>query len=139
MILLDTSGMLAAIDGGQRHHAAAARSLASATPPWVLSPFVLAEIDYLLATRVGIEAERALLGEVARGVYRLESLTADDVEAADRIIGRYADLGIGLADASIVVLASRYGVHDVLTLDERHFRALRAPGAKPFRVFPADT
>jgi hypothetical protein len=30
------------------------------------------------------------------------------------------------------------GVRDLLTLDERHFRALRGPGGRPFRLLPAD-
>ena len=138
MILLDTSGLLAAIDASQRQHDAVRRALEGAPPPWVLSPFVLAELDYLLATRVGQDAERALLGEVAREVYRLETLTADEIGMAGRLIGRFSDLQIGLADASLVVLANRYGVRDVLTLDERHFRVLRGPGGRPFRLLPAD-
>lgn len=138
MILLDTSGLLSAIDASQRHHLAARHALESAAPPWILSPFVLAELDYLLATRVNQAAERALLDEVGRGVYRLESLDAGDIQAAERVIARYRELDIGLADASIVVLAHRYGVRDVLTLDERHFRALRAAGGRPFRLHPAD-
>lgn len=138
MILLDTSGLLSAIDGSQRHHAAARRALEAAPPPWLLSPFVLAELDDLLATRVGVPAERALLAEVGRGVYRLEAFDADDVAAAERLIRRYVALEIGLADASLVVLAARYGVRDLLTLDERHFRALRGPGGRPFRILPAD-
>ncbi|HEX4937010.1 MAG TPA: PIN domain-containing protein [Gemmatimonadaceae bacterium] len=138
MILLDTSGLLSAIDVSQRHHRAARHALESAAPPWILSPFVLAELDYLLATRVNQAAERALLDEVGRGVYRLESLDAGDIQAAERVIARYRELDIGLADASIVVLAHRYGVRDVLTLDERHFRALRAAGGRPFRLHPAD-
>src|SRR6266567_7389952 len=52
------------------------------------------------------------------------------------ILGRYRDLGIGLADASIVVLAERYGVLEVLTLDHRHFQALRGPGGRRFRLRP---
>jgi len=71
VIILDTSGLLAAIDGGQQGHAEAAASL-DAAEPRPLSPFVLAELDYLLATRVGQAAELALLDEVARQVYRLE-------------------------------------------------------------------
>lgn len=138
MILLDTSGLLAAIDASQRLHEAARRALEAARPPWVLSPFVLAELDYLLATRVGRAAERAPLSEVARGVYRLEALDADEISAAERLIGRYSKLDVGLADASVVVLANRYGVRDLLTLDERHFRALRGPGGRPFRLLPAD-
>lgn len=138
MILLDTSGLLAAIDGAQTHHLEAVAALRAAPPPWILSPFVLAELDYLLATRVGQRAERALLEEVARGVYRLAEFGTDDVAAAERAIGRYASMGIGLADASILVLANRYGIRDVLTLDERHFRAMRGPHGRPFRILPAD-
>lgn len=139
MILLDTSGLLSAIDRSQRHHEAARRALEAAAPPWILSPFVLAELDYLLATRVSQEAERALLAEVGRGVYRLESFDAGDIEGAERLIGRYRELQIGLADASLVILANRYGVRDILSLDERHFRTLRGPGGRPFRLLPADT
>lgn len=139
MILLDTSGLLAAIDRSQHQHEAARGALEAAPSPWCLSPFVLAELDYLLATRVGQDAERALLAEVGRGVYRLETFGAEDIESAERLIGRYRDLEIGLADASIVVLANRYGVREILTLDERHFRTLRAPGGRPFRLLPADS
>ncbi len=138
MILLDTSGLLAAIDGSQRQHAAAAAVLRDAPAPWLLSPFVLAELDYLLATRVGQKAERALLAEAGRGVYRLEPFDAEDLQAAERLIARHGDLGVGLADASLVVLAHRYGIRDILTLDERHFRVLRAANGHPFRILPAD-
>ena len=139
MINLDTSGLLAALDASQRHHSAAVAALQAADPPWALSPFVLAELDYLLATRVGESAERALLSEVGRGVYRLESFDPDDVAAAERVIAKYSALEIGLADASVVVLANRYGVRDLLTLDERHFRAIRGPRSRPFRILPADS
>lgn len=138
MIILDTSGLLAAIDGSQRQHAAVANALRAAEPPWLLSPFVLAELDYLLATRVGQAAERALLGEVGRGVYRLEAFGAEDIDAADHVITRHGDLDIGLADASLVVLAHRYAIRDILTLDERHFRVLRGPNGRPFHLRPAD-
>ena len=138
MILLDTSGLLAAIDAAQTRHASAVAVLRTVPPPWLLSPFVLAELDYLLATRVGQAAERALLAEVGRGVYRLAEVTAEDIAAAEGVIARYADLGIGLADASIVVLANRYGVRDILTLDERHFRAMRGMDGRPFRILPSD-
>jgi len=53
-------------------------------------------------------------------------------------MGQYADLGVGLADASIVVLAQVLGTRDVLTLDERHFRTLRGPEDQPFRLLPQD-
>jgi predicted nucleic acid-binding protein len=51
---------------------------------------------------------------------------------------RYADLRIGLADASVVVLADRYRTVDLLCTDERHFRSLRGQRGKPFRLRPLD-
>lgn len=138
MILLDTSGLLSAIDASQRFHTECAAALANASPPLILSPFVLAELDYLLARHVGGTAQTALLEEIARGAYQLAPFGATDVAAAARILERYARLGIGLADASIAVLAERHGTRDVLTLDERHFRALRIGGRRAFRLLPFD-
>ncbi len=63
---------------------------------------------------------------------------AADIESAKAIMERYADLRIGLADASIVVLAARHRTRDVLTLDERHFRTLRIGRRQRFRVLPED-
>jgi predicted nucleic acid-binding protein len=137
MILLDTSGLLAALDASQNWHAQAAASLAAAAPPRLLSPFVLAELDYLLAARVGEAARTSLLREVERGAYTLAPMAAVDVGLARSVIEKHADLGISLADASIVVLALRHELVDVLTLDQRNFRVLECRG-KPFRVLPAD-
>ena len=138
MILLDTSGLLAWIDADQRQHAEVVTAMRKATPPYLLSPFVLAELDYLLATRVGRGAELALLAEVERGGFQLEHFAAADVGAARGALERYHDLDVGLADASLLVLAERHDAWDVLTLDERHFRALRGARGKRFRLWPAD-
>ena len=71
-------------------------------------------------------------------MYRLEAFEPAEIAAAERLIGRYSALELGLADASLVVMANRYGVRDLLTLDGQHFRALRGPGGRPFRLLPAD-
>ena len=136
MLLLDTSGLLAAIDGSQRRHADCAAALAGDAGPFLLSPFVLAELEYLVATRVGARAQRALLDEVARGAYRLERFDGDDLEAASKVLDKYGDLEPGLADASIVVLAARHGCRDILTLDRRHFDTMRQLNGRAFRLHP---
>jgi predicted nucleic acid-binding protein len=61
------------------------------------------------------------------------------VGEARRLIERYADLGLDLAGASNVVLAKRHDTLDILTLDERRFRALGGPGGYPFRLLPGDS
>lgn len=138
MILLDTSGLIAALFPDQREHESCARTLLSNTEALILSPFVLAELDYLVAKLAGVAVELDVLEEVARGAYRLAEFSAADVEEARTVIAKHRDLDIGLADASIVVLSRRLGTLDVLTLDERHFRAMRGARGRPFRLLPSD-
>ncbi len=104
----------------------------------LLSPFVLAETDYLLTRNLGPSFSLSLADEVADGAYELAKLDRHDVGEAVRVLRHYADLDIGLTDASIVVLAARRGTNRVLTLDERHFRALRTLDGRPFTLLPAD-
>jgi uncharacterized protein len=137
VILVDTSGVLAAVDPRQNHHEPAARVLRLPRRR-LLSPFVLAELDYLVATHGGQREELKLLRDVARGAYELVPFDGADVAAAIRVVERYAGLELGLADASIVVLAERYRCFDLLTLDQRHFRAVSAAGGESFRLLPAD-
>jgi predicted nucleic acid-binding protein len=138
VIVLDTSGLLAAIDADQRHHHRARQVLASDPGPLLLSPFVLAELDYLLLERVGVQAERALLDEVAGGAYDLVAFGAAEVGRAAELIGRYGELRIGLADASVAVVAAGAKTTRLLTLDERHFRPMRPLWGDAFTILPAD-
>jgi len=138
VIVLDTGGLYAALDANEALHGRAIAALVAATPPRAVSPFVLAELDYLIASRVGHQAQMALVDEVARGAYQLELFSSEDVGDAKRIMERYADLRIGLADASVVVLANRHRTLELLCTDERHFRVLRGTGGKPFRLLPFD-
>jgi hypothetical protein len=135
LILLDTSGLLAAWDDREPRHVDARRVLLGARIPLLLSPFVLAELDYLLAKRVARAKRLRLLEEVSLGAYRLAAWAVDDIGEARTIVDRY---DVSLADASIVVLAWRHRVQDVFTLDERHFRVLPGPDG-PFRLLPADS
>ena len=94
MIVLDTSGLLAWIDASQRSHSAVVASIKQIAAPYLLSPFVLAELDYLVATRVGSTAEHALLQEVENGAYHLVTFTAEDVGArpeGDGTIPRFSN------------------------------------------------
>lgn len=135
-MLLDTSGLLAALFADQRGHTECAQVVKDASGPLVLSPFVLAELDYLIGKLAGANAQLALLDEVARGAYQLATYSEHEVGQARDLDARHRDLRISLADASIVVLARREGITDVLTLDESHFRVL---GADPLlRLLPAD-
>lgn len=95
-------------------------------------------MDYLLVKLLGVSAALRLLAEVASGAYLLAPFTATDVGRAREVMEKYAELEIGLADASLVVLSERHESLQLLTLDERHFRSLRGAGGKRFRLLPQD-
>lgn len=136
--LIDTSGLLAALFSDQNRHEECARALREATPPLILSPFVLAELDYLITKYAGVSAAIALLEEIERGAYELALVDELLILHAREVIEQYRDLNVGLTDASICALADRDSVYTVLTLDERHFRAFRPSPRKRFRILPAD-
>lgn len=138
MILVDTSAALHLASTTANRHEDVLRVVGQVDGPFLLSPFVLAELDYLLIERHGQEKQLALLSQVIDGAYALAEFGRADVEAARTVMRTYADLRVGLADASIVVLAEKHSTPDVLTFDRRHFRAMRGPGGRPFRLLPDD-
>ena len=54
------------------------------------------------------------------------------------LVGRYGELRIGLADASVAVIAAAAKTTRLLTLDERHFRPMRPLWGEAFTLLPAD-
>ena len=138
MILLDTSGIIAALFEDQKHHAECAQVLRETKPPLLISPFVLAEVDYLITKYGSIEAELMFLQDIAKGAYSLVQFKQEWIDDTWRMVHRYRHLNIGLADASLIMLAEAYNCRDLLTLDLRHFRAMRPISKKSFRILPAD-
>lgn len=136
MILADTSGLLAYYNRAEPGHDAV-RGVVERTPgPLVVSPYVVAELDHLVMTRMGVDAELAVLDELSGGAYELASISAAELARARDVVARFRDQGIGVTDASLVVLARRYRTRAVLTLDHRHFDVLLTEDDHPFDVLP---
>lgn len=136
MIIADSSGLLALFDRGEPEHQAVRQVVAGLEEPLVVSPFVVAEVDYLVATRVGVSEELAVLRELGGGAYVLADFGPADLTRATEVIARYLDQAIGVADASLVVLADRYATRRLLTLDRRHFSVLRPLSGGRFSLLP---
>ena len=99
---------------------------------------VTAELDYLLGQRFGPPARRAFLEDLRARRYESPGLDARDYEDALELARRYADLNLGLAHLSVVVIAQKLGTRRILTFDERHFRVVRPLQGGLFTVLPAD-
>ena len=91
--------------------------------------------------RDALTSNREIASKVKELEVRLDThdSTIQDIIEAHHIVSQYKSLRIGLADAMTVHLANRFGCRDVLTLDERHFRAMSPRGRRGFRILPADS
>lgn len=136
-MIVDTSALLAYFDASEPDHTAVDAVVAECSEPLIVSPYVIAELDCLVATRHGVEAELSVLEELTGGAWELAAFTPADLKQAGRVVARYADQAIGVADASNVVLAERHGTRSILTLDRRHFDVLRPLNGGRFTVLPA--
>ena len=135
-MIVDTSALLAYFDAAEPDHQAVSRVIERSADWLVVSPYVVAELDYLLATRVGVEAELAVLRQFAGGAWELANFGVSQLQQATKIIDKYRDQRIGIADASNVVLAELYRTRTIVTLDRRHFSVLRPMGGGRFALLP---
>lgn len=139
-LIIDTFGYLAGVFAKHPEHAAVRRLLADVEQPPVLSPLVVAEIDYMVFDARGVEQELAVIDELTSGADELADLDTDDLRSARRLVAKHHDLKIGLTDAVNAVLADRYETNELLTTDQRHFRTLTPLTRRfdAFRLLPYD-
>lgn len=138
-LILDAAPLVALADAREPHLQALLRIREEEEGSLVLPAPVAAEVDYLLGARFGEAARRAFLSDLAAGRYDVACLEAGDYRTVAELDARYADLGLGLADCSILVLAERLGIRRLLSFDERHFRAVAPLQGGSFQLLPADS
>lgn len=102
-----------------------------------MSAFTAAEADHLILSRLGVGVEIAFVRGLGEA-FSVEALGPAELAAAASLCERHADLAIGLADASSVLLADRWGTTAIATFDHRHFRALTPLAGGAFRLLPED-
>ena len=119
MITLDTSAIVALLSRSDRHHADAARALAKHRGPTVVPVGILAEVEYLLSSRLAPSASVAFLEGLERGESLLDCGDVD-VPRIRELMTRYGDMHLGFADSAVIACAERNG-GAVLTFDRRDF------------------
>lgn len=138
-LVLDTAPLVALADAKEPRLDALLRIREEEEGRLVLPAPVAAEVDCLLGVRFGEAARRAFLGDLAAQRYEVACLEAGDYRAVAELDARYSDLGLGLADCSLVVLAERYETRRLFSFDERHFRAVTPLQGGSFALLPADS
>jgi uncharacterized protein len=98
---------------------------------------VITEVAYLLATRLGWQAETRFLGDLATGEITLEPVHPSDTLRIAELVARYHDLPLGTVDASVIAAAERIGATQIATTDHRHFSVVRPRHTEAFELLPA--
>lgn len=136
MLIVDTGPLVAVGDLDDPHYARCKELLETDPGPLTTTALVIAEAGYLLSRGLGSFAELALIEMVRDGTLIVEVLIATDWDRVHELIEKYADLGLGVTDASIVAVAERLNVTRIATLDHRHFRVVRPEHCKAFELLP---
>jgi len=119
LITLDTSALYALVDRRDPDHARVLEELQRDSGPYVVPAGILAELAYLVESRLGAAVMDAVLADLESGAYSLDC-GDEDIPRIRSLASRYEDLPLGFADASVVACAERNGGR-VLTLDNRDF------------------
>lgn len=135
-ILLDASVILAAADRADLNHAAALAWFARADEPLLLGALTLAELDVLLQRELGVVATVALVRSISGGAIRLVGPSERDLVRAVELIEAAAEHRPRLADALLVAVAERLGVHRIATFDRRPIAVFRPRHVRTFDLEP---
>ncbi len=132
--ILDAGPLYAAADAGDRDHVRCVDVLHRRDLDLVIPALVVTEVCHLLGTRGGpLPEARFLRGLESLAVY---APSPDDWPRIGDLVEQYGDLPLGGTDASVVALAERLDTDLIITLDRRHFAAIRPVHCPAFRLLP---
>jgi uncharacterized protein len=132
--ICDTGPLVAAALTNDKNHARCIRTLERPDIELVIPTLVVAEVCYFVQKYLHSEAEARFLRGLQAVV--VEAPTTDDWPLIANLVERYSDFPLGATDASVAVLAERLGTDVIVTLDRRHFTALRTSIGKSFTLLP---
>jgi uncharacterized protein len=134
LAVVDSGPLYATLDRDDDDHAASVQAMDREGLRLIIPILVVAEVSYLASTRLGADVE-------ARFIAGLAELDVDAPPPTEwarmaELIERYADFPLGAADASVVALAERVQTPYVITLDRRHFHAVRPRHCTALELLP---
>ena len=134
LAIVDAGPLYAAADSDDDDHEACVAALSRGDLRLVVPALVIAEATYFVGRRLGSVAE----AEFIRGLGSLdvEAPAPEDFARIAELVEEYADFPLGGTDASAVTLAERLGAAVIVTLDRRHFAAVRPRHIDAFELLP---
>jgi uncharacterized protein len=133
---VDAGPLYAYVDADDDHHDECVNLVESHPGPLLVPVLVVTEVAYLIATRLGAEAEVRFLGDFAAGNLISETVAGEDWLRMAELVATYRDLPLGTVDASVVAAAERLRLNQIATLDRSHFTVVRPAHIPAFELIP---
>lgn len=135
MTLTDTGPLVALLDRDEPDHTKCVEQLRYLRAPMLATWPVFTEAMYLIGDSLGWRGQEALWRILRRGDLHVAETRASTVDRMERLMLKYRDVPMDLADASLVAVAEERGLTKVFTLD-RDFHVYRVLGRRPFVIVP---
>ena len=134
LAVVDTGPLYAAADADDDDHQRCVAALTHPDHHLVIPALVVAEATYLIGARLGSRAEATFLRSL--GALDVATPAVGDWLRIAELVHRHGDFPLGGTDASVIALAERLDTGLVITLDHRHFRAVRPRHRRALRLLP---
>jgi len=134
LAVVDAGPLYATADADDQDHETCAAVLSRADLRLVVPALAVAEATYFVGRRLGPRAEAAFLRGL--GAIDVEGPAPEDFDRIAKLVETYADFPLGGTDASVIALAERIGAELVITLDRRHFAAVKPLHCEAFQLLP---
>ncbi len=135
-LVLDTGPLLAGLDAADPDHEPCAGLIEGCGEDLLVPALVLSELDYWCQERLTASVWLEFLADLLAGAYRVEDPTHGDLERCHELQRAYADLRLGVVDASVLALVERLGEPKLATLDHRHFATVRPAHVVALELLP---
>ena len=132
LAIVDTGPLYAAVDAGDADHARCLEALETRGVRLIVPAMVVAEVTYLVGSRMGSKVEADFLRGLA--AMDVEAPRPEDFERMAELMKRHQ---AGGTDACIVATAERLGTDLVISLDVRRLGALKPRHCPALRFLPA--
>ena len=136
MLVVDAGPLVAAAATRDRNHERCVALLSHAQPPLLVPALVVTEVAYFLSDRLGVQAELSFARSPRDGELVVEPIEPSDWARIVELLDEYADLPLGIVDASVVALCERLAVTTIASLDRRHFTVVRPRHCEALTVLP---
>lgn len=135
-LVVDTGILVSSADDSERLHRESVQLLSDHAGALVVPAPVIPETAWFIESRLGPAAESRFLRLVTGGELSVIDLTLEDYQRCITLIDTYADLGLGMVDASVITVPENLGITSVATLNRRDFRVVRPRHVEALTLLP---